>query len=610
MVELQRHRGPDGDGFLVDGPLAFGMRRLSIIDLAGGDQPIFSEDRSLAVVFNGEIYNYIELRKDLLARGHCFSTRSDTEVLVHLYEEYGCDMLAKLNGMFAFAIWDRKAQNLLLVRDRMGVKPLYYARTGSRWLFASELKSLLTEPALDTRLDQDAIADYLRLGYIPREATPYVGVRRLLPGHYLRIQADRFDVRRWWDLAEDGEVDPRADPETLARDIGAKFDDAVRLRMRSDVPVASFLSGGLDSSLVTITAQRESAIPIHTFTLGFEHAEFDEMPYARAVAAQSETDHLEMWARIEDASAHLPLLLWHMDEPMGDSSIIPNYLISRLAAKHGKVCLSGLGGDELFGGYSRYVDPEMGRIRKMLGSFPSVARRLAPMVSSWHHGWSEQLRLAGDAHLDWLSYFHRLQIFNTRDLEDIGFPALGRAEETIESLWRRYPGTDPVSRRQFVDQQTYLPDQILAITDRMSMANSLEVRTPFMDYRLVHLSQKITGSWKQSAGEFKILLKKSLGARCPAEVVNRPKWGFDTPLRFWVKQPEIFEIIHQLPEGIAAQQGLFRAEGIRRMVETPEIASRFARRVWALLVLEVWLHVRDRREPPQERLHELLEVYA
>ena len=609
MVDIQSHRGPDADGFLVDGPVALGMRRLSIIDLAGGDQPIFNEDRSVSVVMNGELFNYVELRNWLCNKGHKFSTKSDTEVLVHSYEEHGPELLPKLNGMFAFALWDKKSRSLLLARDRMGVKPLYYARVGSRWLFASELKALLTQDGLNTELDLDSIADFLRLSYIPREATPYLGVRKLLPGHYLLIRGEQFEERAWWDLSA-LPAEQNSGSSAIARELKADFDDAVKLRMRSDVPVASFLSGGLDSSLITITAQRQSSVPMRTFAMGFEHSEFNELPYAASVARRAGTQHTEISASVQDAIEQLPRLLWHMDEPIGDSSIIPNYLISRGAAEHVKVCLSGLGGDELFGGYARYLDPEAGRIRKIFQKVPALARLLAPVVDHYNYHWAEELRLAGDSSMEWRSYLHKIQIFDSRALENLGFPASGRAEKTIESLWSQYPGDDSVSRRQFVDQQTYLPDQILAITDRMSMAASLEVRVPFMDYRLVRFTQRVPGSLKQNARDFKILLKRVLGQRCPPEILNRPKWGFDTPLRFWVQQPGLCDLIRGLPEGAAVKQGLFKAEAVRALVQDSQTVSRNARRVWNLFVLDVWLQVHLRPSAPRETLSELLGAYV
>jgi asparagine synthase (glutamine-hydrolysing) len=609
MVDIQSHRGPDADGFLVDGPLAMGMRRLSIIDLAGGDQPIYNEDGSLGVVMNGEIFNYVELRQWLVGRGHQFSTKSDTEVLVHLYEEHGPALLPKLNGMFAFALWNRRSRSLLLARDRMGVKPLYYAQIGSRWLFASELKSLLTQHELDSSLDLDAIADYLRLSYIPREATPYLKVRKLLPGHYLLIREGQVQDCVWWDLSAISEGSIRIN-KSSEEQLLEEFDDAVKLRMRSDVPVASFLSGGLDSSLITITAQRQSSVPMRTFAVGFEHSEFNELPYASSVARHAGTQHTEVSASVQDAIEKLPLLLWHMDEPIGDSSIIPNYLISRIAAEHVKVCLSGLGGDELFGGYARYIDPRSGKIRTVFRHVPALARLLAPMVDRHNYHWAEELRLASDPSMAWRSYFHKIQIVDSRALENLGFPAAGHAEQTIEGLWSKYPGNDAISRRQFIDQQTYLPDQILAITDRMSMAASLEVRVPFMDYRLVRFTQRVPGSWKQNPRDFKILLKKVLGQRCPPEVLSRPKWGFDTPLRRWVQQPGLFELVRTLAEGAAVKLGLFKPEAVRALVQNPETASRNARRVWNLFVLDIWLQVHLRPSRPSETLSELLGAYA
>jgi asparagine synthase (glutamine-hydrolysing) len=601
MVGLQRHRGPDADGWMIDGPLAMGMRRLSIIDLEGGHQPIYNEDRSLAVLFNGEIYNYLELRKDLAQRGHRFATNSDTEVIVHAYEEYGTRFLQQLNGMFAIALWDSRSGALLLARDRMGVKPLYWARCGSRVLFASELKSLLACGELDAELDFESLADYLRFSYIPREFTPYKQVRRLLPGYYLKVGKAACELSQWWSLsamdAEPGPLDARG-----LTDLEALFDDAVKLRMRSDVPVASFLSGGLDSSLVTITAQASTDIPMQTFTVGFEDSELDELPYAREVAQQAATIHRELTASKKDALTLLPRLMWHMDEPLGDSSIIPSYLISGFAAARVKVCLSGLGGDELFGGYARYVPNGIGRIRRLFQTVPTMAGRLAPLLENWAHPWAEQLRLASGPAAQWRSYIHQIQIFLPDTLRHLGLAGRGRGEDLIADLWRRYPGSDPVSRRQFIDQHTYLPDQILALTDRMSMANSLEVRVPFLDYRLVRFSQRISSEWKQNEVDFKIGLRAALGKRCPPSLLSRRKWGFDTPLRRWIGQTEIVNLLQQLSKGWIVREGVVRAGPVAAITKDGETIRRNARRVWNLLALETWLRVRKHSSAPRENL--------
>lgn len=376
------------------------------------------------------------------------------------------------------------------------------------------------------------------------------------------------------------------------------------------MPVASFLSGGLDSSLITIAAQRHTQEPIRTFTIGFEHSEFDELPYARAVASQAHTQHIEHIVSPRDAMRQLPLLVWHLDEPIGDSSIIPNYLVSKLAAQYVKVCMSGLGGDELFGGYARYLDPGKGRIRSMFSSMPWAAAAFAPLVDRWNFSWAEELRLASSPTMDWRSYLHRIQIFDSRELRNIGMAHSGLTEQIIEQLWNTYPGTDFVSRRQFVDQQTYLPDQILALTDKMSMANSLEVRVPMMDYRLIRFSQALRSDEKQNGKDFKMFLKRVLGKHCPPELLNRPKWGFDTPLRRWVGQPEIYDALKGLPRGTAVKQGLLRGSGVRGMVSSPEIAQNQARRVWNLLILETWLRVHKLETPPGESLLEVVKEAA
>jgi asparagine synthase (glutamine-hydrolysing) len=328
------------------------------------------------------------------------------------------------------------------------------------------------------------------------------------------------------------------------------------------------------------------------------------------VARQAGTLHRELTAGTQDAIDYLPRLVWHMEEPMGDSSIIPNFLISRFSASHVKVCLSGLGGDELFGGYSRYSDPSMGRIRSIFRYAPVAARLMAPRVTAWHYPWGEELRLAGDASQAWRGYLHRIQIFNPSALRKLGMTATGRAEQVFESLWNRFPGTDAVSRRQFVDQHTYLPDTILALTDRMSMANSLEVRVPFMDYRLVRLSQRFGSLLKQHSGDFKILLKRALGDRCPTELLNRPKWGFDTPLSRWVSQPEMMQILQALPQGLAVRESLIRPAAVRALVESPAAIFANARRLWNLLILDVWLSVKGHLSAPSASLRDLILVHV
>lgn len=586
MVAILHHRGPDAEGALLDGPLAMGMRRLSIIDLATGDQPVFNEDGRLAVVFNGEIYNYLELRRTLRDHGHRFRTTGDTEVLVHAFEQWGASFTERLNGMFAFALWDRTRSELILARDRMGVKPLYYAQCGGRFWFGSELKALLTQAPIDRSPDLDGLADYLRLGYIPREATAVRGVRRLLPGHILRVSPGGNTLRQWWCLEDADASVPTSDPAAL-RELADRFDDAVRLRMRSDVTVGAFLSGGLDSSLVSLAAAHTTDRPLQTYTVSFAGSRFDETPFARLVAAQGKTNHRELAASPADAMALLARVVWHLDEPVNDSAVLPAFLVSRLAAEDLKVCLSGIGGDELFGGYSRYADSGVGRIRRLFRSTPYLAGALAPAFTLPAPAWAEELRLAADPRLDWRGYLHQLEIFDAGAIARLGLRGRGTAESLIESLWARYPGTDQVGRRQFIDQHTYLPDQILALTDRMSMAVSLEVRTPFLDPRLVRFAAALPADQKHAEGNYKVFLKRSLGSRVPKPLLTRPKWGFDAPTADWLVQPGIQPLLRRLPQLLG---DVLCGRAIRRYVQDEQAIRQHARHVWGLLTLAVWLH--------------------
>lgn len=603
MVRILRHRGPDSDGFMLNPRIALGMRRLSIIDLKSGDQPISNAEGSITVILNGEIYNYLELRDNLLRKGYVFQTQSDTEVLVHLYAEHGTEMLPLLNGMFAFAIWDDIAKRLFLARDRMGVKPLYYARFGSRLLFASELKSLLTCSNLARTFDMDALADYLRLGYIPREATPFRSVRRLLPGHFLLAGPDFFRINQWWDLREVNGGNMHENTPGLRDELARIFDQSVCLRMRSDVSVASFLSGGLDSGLITATAAKLSPLKFQTFNVRFRDSLFDESPYADSIAAFCKTDHRQIEVTSEDALQKLPLLLWHMDEPMADSAIIPSFLVSRFAAQYVKVCLSGLGGDELFGGYSRYADKPMGKYRRYFSRHPLLASLLIPVLSHTVPRYAVRLQPLSGSSSSWRTYLNHIQLFDTFGLRRIGIQAKGTTEDLIEDLWNQYPGNDDIGRRQFIDQHTYLPDQILALTDRMSMAVSLEVRVPFMDPNMVLFAAALPGKEKQNgADNFKIFLKSALGSRVPGEILTRRKWGFAAPVEKWINSPILSKSIRFIPNNLGE---VMNKRYLKRLIEDRR-DPRYHNIIWSLLVLSVWLKVYGSTQPPDFSVKELL----
>lgn len=603
MVQIMTHRGPDHEGTLVTGPIALGMRRLSIIDLDTGNQPIQNHDQSVSVIANGEIYNYLELRVGLEEQGYQFKTQTDTEVLVHLYTEYGQEMLPKLNGMFAFAIWDNKLQSLFIARDRMGIKPLYYTQVGDRFLFASELKSITTQKNIDKSLNENAISDYLRLGYIPRSATPYQSIHKLLPGYFLKVNEKQVHCEQWWDLKK-----PHTPDQEMLEDFDSRtmesFDHSIKLRMRSDVPVASFLSGGLDSSIISATASKMSQIEFQTYNVKFDDTVFDESPYAQLVAEQNGTDHHHVAVSATDVLEKLPLLVWHMDEPNADSAIIPNFLVSEFAAKNVKVCLSGLGGDELFGGYSRYVDKPLGPYRQFFKRFPWIAWLALPLIRLFSPGNAKRIYpYTGKKH-HWRTYLNQIQLFDTYELRKLGLKQTGQTENLIRTLWNEYPGSDAVGQRQFIDQHTYLPDQILALTDRMSMAVSLEVRVPFLDHHLIGQAANLSGEKKQSAtGEFKIWLKNTLGIRVPEELLHRKKWGFAGPVENWISNNALADIIQTLPQLLS---GLLNEKYIRLLVENKE-DPRYHTMMWRLLILAIWLKVSGMSKKPEKTIDQLFE---
>ena len=512
-------------------------------------------------------------------------------------------MLPMLNGMFAFAIWDSPRRRLLIARDHFGIKPLYYARLPHGLLFGSELKSLLRHPSFDSTPDPDSLADFFNLSYIPREGSPIRAARKLLPGHYLLADEGSFHIKPWYDLAE------QKSPywSTLngqKEELEHLFDDSLRLQMRSDVPVASFLSGGLDSSLIATTAARFSQIQVQTYNVTFADTPFDEGPYARMVSESIPSDHRVIHASSLDAIQKLPRLIWHLDEPNGDGAMIGTYLVSELAARDVRVCLSGLGGDELFGGYERYKPKSIGRVRKIFKHVPAFAGALTPLAGRIAPQWASELRLASDPSQDWFEYYKHLLVFDDCVLQNMSFPGHSGAEGIFRDLWARYPGDDTVGRLQFIDQHTYLPDQILALTDRMSMANSLEVRVPFLDFRLAQFAAGIPGVFKETSSNYKIFLKQALGNRLPQEILDRPKWGFGSPIREWLMYPDLQRIVRRLPDLLA---DWFSPASIRQLTKTPEAVSRRFHRVWCLLVFAIWLRVYRCSTPPIVSLNELLE---
>jgi asparagine synthase (glutamine-hydrolysing) len=587
MTAALIHRGPDDEGYHFEPGVGLGMRRLSIIDVAGGRQPIANEDGTARIVFNGEIYNYLELRAELERSGHVLATSSDTETVLHLYEDLGPGCLERLNGMFGLAIWDSTRRRLFLARDRAGEKPLYYWADEHRIAFASELKALLLCPFVPRAIDRSAVVDYLTFMYVRAPRTPFEGIKKLPPGHHLTFDASACAVSPWWSLARHATPCELGDDALIER-IATLLDDSVRLRLRSDVPVGAFLSGGLDSASVVGHAARLLGRdhPIASFSVGFPGDGIDELGYARIASDAFGTEHNELVVSLADAIEGLPRLVWHLDEPNADSAIIPTDMVSRLARTKLRVVLSGLGGDEIFGGYPRYIR----RSRELYRRIPAAVRRriLLPLARTLAPRQHERLLTAelpeAREYLDAVSMFSGAEV---RALTGAS------SEAGLEAEFAASPPGDVVNRLLHVDFQTYLPDDILAVTDRMSMAESVEARAPFLDHRLIELMAGVPGDRKVRGREWKWALKRAVAPVVPRAILRRGKWGFGAPVRSWMERDLLPVTRKLLGASAAVASGLLDRAGLEAVlarVPTP-LDGRSAQKLWGLLVLEVWARV-------------------
>src|SRR6266568_480056 len=572
MCQTIVHRGPDDEGIYAHGRAGLGMRRLSIIDLSTGHQPIHNEDHDLWVVFNGEIYNFPELRPELEARGHRFYTHTDTEVIVHLYEEMGSECLQKLRGMFAFAIYDERRRKLLIARDRLGKKPLHYAHVNGRLLFGSEIKAILAVAPELTELNHSAILQYLYFGYILDPNTAFKNIHKLPAGHLLEFENNQVQVRKYWDLPQYSTHEPNSEEECL-EELERRLAEAVKIRLISDVPLGALLSGGTDSSTVVALMARASSQPVKTFAIGFKHSDFDESKYARMVAQKFSTDHHELLLE-PDVVGTVEKLTRSMEEPFGDSSMLPTYFVSCLARQHVTVALSGDGGDELFAGYERYG---IHARRQAFGRIPSNARRLYrerifPLVPKrmrgrqlsynlslpWRERYADEMCLipAFEREMPLLSPEFRATIAESGDPQEI-----------LMSYFEKAPARDPVSQMLYVDTKTYLVEDILTKVDRMSMLTSLEVRVPILDHQFVEWVTGLGPEWKMRKGKQKYIFRK-LAERVgvPRDVLHRPKQGFALPLVHWMRN-ELKEMIHTvLLEPRTLQRGYFNPGAVRRLL--------------------------------------------
>ncbi len=599
MAEAIAHRGPDAAGYWIASGIGLAHRRLSIIDLAGGGQPLGNEDGSIQVVFNGEIYNYRELQQRLIEKGHRFVTNSDTEVIVHLYEELGDAVVERLRGMFAFALWDAKRRKLLLARDRIGLKPLYYLRDGQRLVFASEIKSILACPGVDRAIDAAALEDYLTFGVIPGERSIFRSIRKLPAGHTLSITPLQFAVspRRYWQLR--GDVDTSRSVVDWIEAVRAKFVETVAAHRISDVPVGAFLSGGLDSSAVTAALVETGAGEIQTFSIGFQEERLSELPYAREVAQRFGTRHYEEIVTPQ-AVASLDELVTHFDEPFADASAIPTMCVSRLARQHVKVVLSGDGGDEAFGGYARYAhDVKEAAIRAWL---PGSIRRtlVGPLSRVWPKAdWLPRaLRLkTALTNLsldDSLAYANTLSVCREpvrRQLlhANVRSQLNGHLPERFVAAEYERQATDPLRGMIGSDVAMLLPDDFLTKVDRASMAVGLEVRPPLVDHELLELSSQIPSSLKVRGGETKWLFKQICHGWLPDKAVHRPKQGFDVPVDQWLRGPlrDLFEA------NVLAKSA--KVAGLIDQTRVGQLYNAHRRRIgrhgaplWAMLVLGTW----------------------
>ncbi|MGE5522236.1 MAG: asparagine synthase (glutamine-hydrolyzing) [Rhodospirillaceae bacterium] len=618
MGRVVVHRGPDDDGCHLDGPCAIGMRRLSIIDLAGGHQPLSDSSGTLWLVCNGEIYNFRELRAELQARGHVFRTGSDSEVVIHGYAEFGDEVVGKLNGMFAFALWDASRARLLIGRDRLGIKPVYLCQTAQWLAFASEAKALLTLSGMSPGMDMQALSAYLNLGYVPAPLSMFAGITKLPPATLLVAERKHVEQRTYWHLPPD--VDRSSSEGEWIERARDGIAQSVRRQTVSDVPVGAFLSGGIDSSAVVGHMAMQSRQRVRTYAIGFggdaAGEYYNELPYARRVAQLFGTDHHEILVR-PDVVALLPRLLWHMDEPVCDSAFVTTYLVSQFARKDVKVILSGVGGDEIFGGYRRYLGnhyhERYARLPAwMRGAARSAGRRLP---SDRHAPLLNMARLAKEflrsAELPFEArYRSYVQVFDQQEMHGLLCYAV-KPYDFVAAAFDRCPHHDAMQRMLSVDAQTQLPDDLLLLTDKMSMSVSLECRVPLLDHELVELAARIPGDVKMRGGRLKHVMKAALAPLLPRDILERKKRGFGTPMGAWLKKDIRPVVDHLLSRRAVERRGIFRHAAVQSLVAEHEAARTDATdRLLALLNLEIWARLYLDTRAPQDVQAEMEEALA
>ncbi len=589
------HRGPDGEGYFVEDNIGIANRRLSIIDLAKGDQPIFSEDKGIVIVFNGELYNYPELRQELIRKGHRFYTDSDTEVIVHLYEDEGIQCLNKLNAMFTFALWDRKKKSLLIARDRLGIKPLYYYQDHKKLVFASEIKAILADSSIARKIEPKGVVNYFTFGHSVAPDTMYQDIKKLLPGHYLIYQNGLITTASYWDIPCSMTHEDRGEAFYRTR-VAELLAQSVKRQMIADVPVGALLSGGVDSSTVVGLMSRVSDRPIRTFSVGFEFGKiYNELEDARKVATHFGTDHHELLLKDKDLVEVLQKLVYHYDEPFGDAAAFPTYLVCEFARKLVKVVLTGEGGDEIFGGYRRYSIERLAPYYQLLPKFvrnglvqPIVAplprlRRLKKSIRTL--GIADPVVRYGS----WLAVFTndmRQQLFEAQFNQRLqGFDAF----DVYKKYYPPANGHPLIEKAMYVDQKTWLPDTYLEKVDKASMAVSLEARVPLLDHELVEFAATIPAKYKIHGFETKYILKRAVAGLLPENILRKPKHGFAVPTDPWFRG-ELKEFVWQvLFDSKTQARGYFNSQYIEKLYKDHDSGRGvYDTQLWLLLVFELW----------------------
>jgi asparagine synthase (glutamine-hydrolysing) len=603
MSDALSHRGPDEGGVHVDPGVALGIRRLSVVDIRSGQQPLHNEDRSVWAVVNGEIYNHAQLRKELEADGHAFRTRTDVETIVHLYEKYGDGCVRHLNGMFAFALWDTKRRRLLLGRDRVGEKPLYYSLREGTLRFGSEIKCLLVDPGQTRQLDPISARDFFTYLYVPGARTIFDGIQKLMPGHILTLEHGRCTVRRYWELTP-RDPSPTREDEDVVDGFLEHFRRSVRMRLSSEVPIGAFLSGGIDSSAVVAVMAEQTSRPVQTFTIACEGADglHDERSHALRVAEYFSTEHHEFVVRPNMVEI-MPRIVRAFDEPFADSSAIPNWCLAQVTRQHVTVALSGIGGDEIAGGYNRYVgvlaSEQYVRLPRLVRE--QIISRIVsalPDLDAWSLAINRARRFVSSAASGPVQrYEHYVSTFDSHESDRLFLPAVragwlrGGGEAPLAAALERWPAADLLTRLTFADLATYVPDDLLALGDRTSMAHSLEVRAPFLDHELLEYIATVPSDLKIRGWTKKYLFRRAFKALLPRETLSRRKMGFSVPLGAWLRGSLRSFLLDWLSCDRIRRIGLFDDAFVTRLLsEHFDRRHNHENKLWALLVFAMWHH--------------------